>query len=303
MNVVSGESPGDRLARALAGGAVPEQFRRAFTSIPPDPLPGQLWRARRDDTSMLVLLTQVEPTAVDAVPVTMDDDYSTADSVLLERDASPLGVSLTVWPELGKTLPMRVLENYAGDLELDGAGIDPLGAVRAAGRLGRPASSPADPVLEYQARIRDDSAFMAGISEPSGSGTLPNILADGRLRTAELAQILGVSPAEVLSLRRGERPISPAEAARLAPVLGLARDDLVAANPAPPNKLLVQVAHPRRRAQIVTLARVKDISEDEAFARAAFDTYALAARASGDPEGAEAWNARLDRYFQMVLDD
>ena len=35
MNVVSGESPGDRLARALAGAAVPEQFRRAFTSTPP----------------------------------------------------------------------------------------------------------------------------------------------------------------------------------------------------------------------------------------------------------------------------
>ena len=47
---------------------------------------------------MLVLLTHVDPTAVDAVPVTMDDGYSTEDSVMLDRDASPLGVSLTVWP-------------------------------------------------------------------------------------------------------------------------------------------------------------------------------------------------------------
>ena len=61
-------------------------------------------------------------------------------------------------------------------------------------------------------------------------------------------------------------------------------------------------ARPRRRAQIVALARAKSISEDEAFARAVFDAYALAARASGDTDSAEAWNARLDRYFQMVLD-
>jgi plasmid maintenance system antidote protein VapI len=302
MNAGPGGSPVNRLARVLASAAVPEQFRRTFTSTPPDPCPGQLWRARRDDTSMLVLLTHVEPTATDAVPVTMDDDYSTEDAVMLAHDASPLNARLTVWPELVRTLPMRVLENYAGDLELDGAGIDPLGAVRAAGRLGRPASSPADPVLEYRARISDDSAFMAGISEPSGSGALPSILAGARLPTAELAQILGVSPAEVLSLRRGERPISPDEAARLAPLLGVAEEDLVAANPPPPSKLLMQVAHPRRRAQIMALARVKDISEDEAFTRAVFDTYALAARASGDIEGPEAWNARLDRYFQMVLD-
>ncbi len=145
MNVVSGGTPADRLARALAGAAVPEQFRRAFTSTPPDPRPGQLWRARRVDTSMLVLLTHVDSTAVDAVPVTMDDGYSTEDSVVLERDASPLGVSLTVWLELARTLPMRVLERYTADLELSVAATNPIDAVRAIGRPGRRAVSPPIP--------------------------------------------------------------------------------------------------------------------------------------------------------------
>jgi len=302
MNVASGESPADRLAAALAGAAVPEQFRRAFTSTPPDPRPGQLWRARRVDTLMLVLLTQVEPTAVDAVPVTMDDDYSTEDSVVLERDASPLGVSLTVWPELARTLPMRVLERYAGDLELAGASTNPIGAVRAVGRPGRSAVSPADPVLEYRTRTSDDAAFLAAASDPSGSGELPDTLAGAGLPTTELARILGVSPADVLRLRRGERLIGPAEAARLAPVLGLAADDLVAANPAPPDALLAVASRPQRRAQVMALARVKRISEDAAFTRAVFETYAMAARATGESDSAEAWEVRLDRYFQMVLD-
>ena len=86
---------------------------------------------------------------------------------------------------------MRVLENYAGDLKLDGADTDPIGAVRAAGRPGRPAVSPADPVLEYRARIGDDAAFLAAASEPSGSGKLPDILAAAGLPTAELARVLG----------------------------------------------------------------------------------------------------------------
>ena len=302
MNVVSGGTPADRLARALAGAAVPEQFRRAFTSTPPDPRPGQLWRARRVDTSMLVLLTHVDSTAVDAVPVTMDDGYSTEDSVVLERDASPLGVSLTVWLELARTLPMRVLERYTADLELSVAATNPIDAVRAIGRPGRRAVSPADPVLEYRTRTSDDAAFLAATSEPSGSGQLPDILAGAGLPTTELAQVLGVSSADVLRLRRGERPLGPAEAARLAPVLGLTADDLIAANPAPPYALLAVASRPQRRPQVVALARAKSISEDEAFTRAIFDAYAMAARASGDIDSAEAWEARLDRYFQIVLD-
>jgi transcriptional regulator with XRE-family HTH domain len=301
MNVASG-SPAERLARALANAALPEQLRRALASAPPDPLPGQLWRARRDDTSMLVLLADVEPTAVYAIPVTMDDSYSTEDSVVLDRDASPLGLKLMVWPELARALPMRVLERYAGDLELPGADTNPMGAVRAVGRPGRRVISPADPALEYRGRISDEAAFLAAASEPSGSGELPDILASAGLPTAELARVLNVSSTEVLRLRRGERLMGSAEAARLAPVLGLAPDDLMAANPAPPDSLLAVASRPGRRAQVVALARVKNISEDSAFTRALFETYALAARASGDKDSAEAWDARLDRYFQMVLD-
>ncbi len=106
----------------------------------------------------------------------------------------------------------------------------------------------------------------------------------------------------MLRLRRGERPLGPAEAARLAPVLGLTADDLIAANPAPPYALLAVASRPQRRPEVVALARAKSISEDEAFTRAIFDAYAMAARASGDIDSAEAWEARLDRYFQMILD-
>ncbi len=300
MNVASEESPSGRLGRALAAAAVPDQLRQALAATPPDPRPGQLWRARRGDTVMLVLLNGAGGAAVDAVPVTMDPGFETEDAVVLQPDMSSLEVRLTVWLGLARTLPLRVLDRYVGAINLDSFG-DPVGTVRAVGRPGRPAVSPVDPVLEYRARISDATALLATAPLTAGSGDLPKILAAAGVTASRLAQVLEVDLPMVLQLRRGQAALGPTQAERLAPFVGRGAEDLMAANPAPPASLVAQAAHPRRRGQVIALAQAKRISEDAAYTQVLFGTYALAARATGDTDTGQAWNARLDRYFELVL--
>lgn len=302
MNVASDESDPGRLASALAAAAVPAQFRQALTAAPPDPQPGQLWRARRGDTALLVLLVRVDGAAVEAIPVTLDHGFETEDAVVLEPDVSPLGMRLTVWPHLAKAVPLRVLDRYAGDITLSGFSADPVGAVRAAGRPGRPPVSPADPVVEYRARTLDDAAVLATAPQPAGSGHLPGILAAAGLTPTRLAQVLEVDLPRVLQLRRGQAALDPAQAERLAQIVGLDAEEIMSANPAPPASLVTQAAHPRRRHQVTALAQAKALSEDAAYARVVYGAYALAARATGDTDTDQAWNTRLDRYFELVLD-
>ena len=118
-----------------------------------------------------------------------------------------------------------------------------------------------------------------------------------------MAQIAGISLPDVLALRRGQRALALAEAVKLAPVLEISSEDLMAANPTPPTSLIAAASHPRRLPQILALARATASSEDAAFTRTVFETSRLAARSSGATNTQTAWDVRLDRFFQMVLDE
>ena len=50
---------------------------------------GQIWRATWDDVRLLVLVTDVEHTEIDAVPVTLDPGAEDAESVVLEPALRP----------------------------------------------------------------------------------------------------------------------------------------------------------------------------------------------------------------------
>jgi hypothetical protein len=295
------DSPQARLLRALAGAGAPEAFRIAFTSPPPDPAPGQLWRARRGDTTVLILLVGIDASTAHVVPVTLDPDYSDPDAVVLPASASPLASALTVWLRLARELSVRVLDRYVGDLSLPGAAADPGAAVIAAGTPGRQLFSAADPVVEYRARVVDEAAELAATPTLIGSGELAAILKTSDVAVADLVELLGVPLPRVLALRRGKAPLTFEQAQTLAPVLGLDADDLLAANPSPPSPLLARLARPQRRAQVVQLAATRDIAEDTAYETAAFAVFALAARTEGDTGGDAEWDARLDRYFESVL--
>lgn len=295
------ESPRERLSRALAAAAPPAAVLEALNTLP-DVAPGQLWRARRGSRSALVLIIGVDDAIVDLVPVSVDD-LSNADAVDLPAGASPLGAPLTVWTQLAASVPMRTLEKYLGALQLDHADADVLGAVAGAGRPGPTAASAAEQSVVFAARMADTVEHLAAAPLPGGTGELPSMLKAAGVPMSELGSLLGVPSAIALELRRGERALSAEQARALAPALGRSEEDLLAANPTPPQPLVAWMSKPPQRRRVIALARAKNLDEDRAFAHATFSTFALAARAAGDREADSKWAALGERYFQSVLDE
>lgn len=117
------------------------------------PVAGQLWRAVRKDVTALVLLLAVDAESVTVVPVTVDSTDVDADTVVL--DGSSLGVPITVWTGLRRSLPVGVLDRP----------IDDLGAV-AVHQVAESAAVAGTPVTELvasyvRAELDDDLTVLA----------------------------------------------------------------------------------------------------------------------------------------------
>lgn len=296
------ESPTGRLSRALAAAAPPRAFLDALADDLSEVVPGQLWRARRGSRSLLVLICAVDGAVVQLAPVTIDDG-SNADAVDLPASASELAAPLTVWPYLSASVPMRTLEQYSGQLMLDYPGGDVLDGVIKAGRPGPATASATDPTLVLAARMLDTLDELATAPLPRGTGELPSLLKGAGLGVRELGELLQVPGAAVLELRRGQRAISGEQAQTLAPMVGRGEEELLAANPSPPEPLVVWMSRPPQRRRVAKLAKAKGLDEDRAFAHATFSSFALAARTAGDRDDESVWAALGERYFQSVLDD
>lgn len=291
----------ERLSRALTAATPPRAVLDALVGDPPNVEPGQLWRARRANKSILVLLLSTPGgMSVEVSPVTIDE-HSDPDAFYLSPDLSTLQAPLTVWLGLTRSVPMRTLEQYTGDLELDRSADGVREAVVNAGRPGEAPASPADPKVVLRAGLVDALDDLAAAPVPSGTGELPEILKNSGLGPQELGALLEVPGSDVLELRRGRRPLSPEGAKRIASAVGRHAEQLLEANPTPPEPLLIWMSRPAQRQKVLALARIKNVDEDTAFAHATYSTYALAARTSGDRNAESMWAALGERYFQSVL--
>lgn len=283
----------DRLRRALAGSAVPVAVHSARRGTPPDPEPGQLWRARWETVTALVVVLAVSADVVEAAPVTVDPDYADDAGVIVPGGDNPLGVDAVVWMGLRRRLPMAVLDRFLG----------PWPATGSAGLNGWPVVSPADPRSEYRARLEDEVDELAAAHwTPQGAGTLGQVLHEANVNAGQLVELLDVAPQDALALLRGQQPVTAEQAATLATAVGVTVEDILAANPELPAGVVTRLDRPRRREQVDALAARRGLSEVAARQAAAFGAWRLAARRIGDRED-PAWDARLDRYFDAVLDE
>ena len=66
---------------------------------------GQVWRARWAATTVLVLITAVEPQHVSVVPVTLDPPAESAACLVVDGTRTAFGAEATVWGDLGRTFP------------------------------------------------------------------------------------------------------------------------------------------------------------------------------------------------------
>ncbi|MEV4081563.1 hypothetical protein ACGFJC_12965 [Nonomuraea fuscirosea] len=298
-----GEQGLGRLMAAVSTVRIPDKVRAVVQAEPGDPAPGQLWRARWGEIVELLLITEVDVSAV-AMPVMLDDCVADARTLVLAADQTSLAVTLAVWMDLARHLPMYILDRQIGTVAVDvsrsGWESD---AIAGGARYGSGPVSAADPRHEVRARLEDAMREFAEAKwAPSGSGDLARLMAAASLSPQRLIDAMGISPQRALALRRGQVAVDDAEARVLAPLLGITEEAVLEANASPPAALVVQLSRPRRRAQVMRLARKRGISEHSAWLAATYGVNAQAARQTGKSQD-PGWEERIDRYFQVTLEN
>ncbi len=290
----------ERLRAAVAQLKVPDTVRATAAAMPEDPRPGQIWRAVWDHVVEIVAVTAVDETTVHAIPVSLETRFHDSDTLLLPAEGSSLEQPFALWSALGSRLPWCVLDRQVSNLSVplnaDGTPVpDATGY-----RYGSPIPSPAAQAAEFRAALSDAMDLLSAARwAPQGSGDLAALLKQHGLGPAELIQRLSIQPPRALALLRSLTPLTPHEAALLAPVLGLAADKILAANPPLPERAVHELSRPARRVQIRRLAQLTGTAEHDARQEALFATLTLAARQERPAEA--NWPARVDRYFDVHL--
>jgi hypothetical protein len=284
-----------RLARAARHTELTEAVLQAAFGTDPDqwPLrPGAIWRARWDETALLVLIVSYAAAGkVSCAPITLDDDGVDGE-VLAVRNAPRLGISAYVWRRLSRELSTAVLERPVDDVGepvaawATGAPV-PAGASVANEPVpfqgGSYLRTSTEAVMDEFAGIELTTAATAAPAGPSAP------IKPTREQLVALEQRLSRPLAQLLPLVDGKRPPTVAEAAALGDIFGI-----TPAVAAVPRGLIVELSHPRWKSAVLNLARRDGLDETAARLAMANSTFALAARQTGAQE--PDWRERLSRW-------
>lgn len=267
---------------------------------------GQVWRARWDEVSMLVLVLDVDASEVRAVPVTIDPPGEDETSVVVDGSRTAFGVDATIWAGLVSCVPMRVLERAldAWDDDIVGcttARAQGRPAPTAAGvREGQPIRSALEPDAEVRAGLTDGLEYLRQtpalpIQESARpAGNLASLLGD-RLDLKALCSALKMPQPEVMKLLRGKIPLPPDRIDAVASATGLSAEQIARTIRPLPADLVHAMEHPRWRSVWVRRARRLGVTEAQARLSGGYGTFALAARETGG--GAADWDARLRQFL------
>jgi hypothetical protein len=267
---------------------------------------GQVWRARWEEVSMLVLVLDVAAREVSAVPVTIDPPGEDESSVVVDGSRTAFGVDATVWAGLVSWVPVRVLERVVDAWDDDIVGCTAARtqgqpAPAAAGvRAGQSVRSALEPDAEVQAGLTDDLEYLQQAPalpvQESGQpgGNLASLLGD-RLDLKALCSALKMPQPEVMKLLRGKIPLPPDQIDAVASATGLPAGQIARTIRPLPADLVYAVEHPRWRSVWVRRARRLGVSEAQARLSGGYGTFALAARETGG--GVADWDARLRQFL------
>ncbi|MGW1866134.1 hypothetical protein ACWCPS_11305 [Streptomyces mauvecolor] len=268
---------------------------------------GQVWRARWEETSLLVLVLAITDREVNAVPVTIDPPGEDAASLVVDGTRTAFGVESTVWAGLAGPVPLRVLDRvvdlwepdlvaWAAETADGGAPSVPAGA-----RQGTVPASVFDPSEEVRAELEDDlDALRAAPGLPEAKGTEKVVslgaLLNGLPDLPVLGAALGVPQPEVMRILRGSVPLKPGQVEAVASATGLSVDAVAKTVRPLPAALVAAAEHPRWRETWIRRAKRLGVSEEEARLSGGYGTLALAARETG---GAEPdWEGRLRQFLR-----
>ncbi|MGH3971968.1 MAG: hypothetical protein ACRDS9_01370 [Pseudonocardiaceae bacterium] len=289
--------------RALSEEALSERFGElAEIEI----VAGQVWRARWNEVSILVLVLAVEDRDVLASPVTIDPPVEDDRCVVLEGSSTAFGVEARVWAGLTCLIPIRVLDRPADEWSEDvirWATHTVQGrpsAIPPGARQGRAIQSELDPAAMFRAELADELELLSQapglpVAMPSAAYRDLASLLGAKLDLASLCSSLDLPQSEVMKLLRGKIPLTPDQIAVVAQVAGLSYEEIAGTVRQLPLGLVVEMEHPRWRPTWVRRAQRLHISEDQARLTDGYKVFALAARETG---GAEPdWGQRLRQFL------
>lgn len=122
-------------------------------AAPATAVPGELWLTGGDEAVMVLLRQIPDPSLGLVVPVTFEVDTADSGTVVLDAEASPLGLPLAIHDDMPLHLPLDVLRSRvvpARDVDLLAVTVGEPGV-----RRGNPLDGPADPRHELRQLVRD----------------------------------------------------------------------------------------------------------------------------------------------------
>jgi len=294
--------------RAQAPDALSDHGLRARFGDPADAViqVGQVWRARWDDVSVLLLILATEARDVLAAPVSIDPPAEDERCIVIDASSTAFAVEATVWADMAGSVPVRVLERAVDQwnetiadwiLQRSGSGGDlPQGV-----RPGRPISDEFGPSALVRAEIADDlDALVRAPGLPAATpGEQRQDLASllrGKLDLAALCAALDLPQPKVIRIVRGKEPLTTDQMAVVASITGLTTEQVAQSVRPLPLGLVVKAEHPRWRPAWQQRARTYGITEAQARLTASYGAYALAARETrgGEPD----WDQRLREFLR-----
>lgn len=303
--------PADLLAMAPTAAASPaltKAVRRSVDGPPPEAALGQIWRAGWDDLEALVVILRVDVDGVLASPVSIDPPDGDDRTLIMDETATVLGVSVSAWAGLARTIPTRVLE-----VCLDRLGNDVTEALihlhrEEAGNmrvpshtsLGQRVTSPFDPIAQVRAMLTDCLDELAAAewipAAQAQHRKLTDLLGKG-IDFAALKDALGVSLPAVWEIVRGRAELTEIQARALSQLTGVAGADLLAIVPPLPPELVREIDHPRWRREFNRLRRHRSLSDSALRLDVARGTLRMAARQTG--AAAPSWRDRIRQYLAV----
>lgn len=290
-------------ASAAAPALTPAALRKRFGSPSSwQIIPGQLWRARSGDVTLLLLIVSVAAEAVTAVPVTVDPAAADEESLIVGSRRTALDESVTVWGGLQRQIRTEVLDRPIDDIGADvAAWVTNKSKIPPGCRAGARPASPFELDAEVGAMVADDVDNLASVrSWAAGLDYTPeparpvSAVQPTKAQLLELQSRLGLSLPDVLALVDGDRPPSTdEETLALREVLG--REPHVRA---PDRGLVVELSHPRWRPAARAFARRGNRTEPEARLAMAYEISgaSMAARQTGGQD--PVWRDRVERWLQ-----
>lgn len=300
-----------RLASAVRAprGLTSEGLRERFGDLEQvEPAPGQVWRARWDEVSRLVLLLSAEERWWRVAPVSIEPTGEDERSLVLEGTRTVFGVEVTVWAGLTRSIPTGTLSCVIDEWDQD---------VPAWCRdtvIGREAPPPpgtrrGQPIADLWATGSPTRGTLADELEVLAEAPLVPTVATSTVDLRAAAKTVGlravvetldVAQPEAMAILSRKQRVTVAQAKALGSLFNLPAEDIAAASGSLPVDLAVELEQPRWRRTWRRLARQLGGTEVMARLTAGFGTLGMAYRQTGT--STPDWRARLGQWLSMQPD-